>query len=111
MTGAPLPLSRWQADNLQLRDRYDEEVLVGSPDVPAAGRYSDELKGLVRECLAFLPEGRVGLGEVLARARAHLDARPEVGAGAMDVGNTGFEAQDDGGFGVGEPLVVARAGV
>jgi hypothetical protein len=45
---------------------------------PAARRYSDELKELVTNCLAFFPEGRHTPRQVLNAVNEHLKANPDL---------------------------------
>lgn len=104
MGHGPLPLSANQEPNRELDDMYAEQVLVGSRSWPAAQRYGEELKSLVKECLKWEKIERPGAREVLQRADAWLAANGDEALGAMDGGQSWLNLPDDGGFEVGEPF-------
>lgn len=105
-TGDPLPLSRWQHENLAFNDRYDREVLIGSGEFPAAVNYSEELKDLVRDCLRFSKDFRLSPRQVLDRVDSHLKANPGLEDRMKDVPDTLLDIEDNDGFEVGQLLVV-----
>lgn len=84
LTGETLALSKNVPYNRSLNDRYDQQVLVGT-DWPAARKYSEELKDLVRDCLRFDKEMRASLRQVLDRAEKWLRENGEEALGAMNV--------------------------
>jgi hypothetical protein len=92
-----------------LNDFYDQEVLVGSRDWPAASRYSEPLKALVRDCLKYWKEYRPTSQEILDRIEGHLAANPQLVLDAMDIAGTGLVLPDNDGFRVGEMLVAVSS--
>lgn len=105
-TGTYYPLSKPCRANTQAVDRYDTQVLTGSRDWPAASRYSNELKDVVRDCLKFYNVQRPSARQVLDRVEKHLFEHPELEIDPMDVVNTGLAMPECDGFEVGELLVV-----
>jgi hypothetical protein len=91
-----------------VQDRYDEEVLVGSDAWPAARRYSEELKTLVRDCLKYFKDNRPSAKEVLRRVDRHLDANPGLREEMADPHGTLLELPDDGAFEIGDLLIAHR---
>lgn len=99
-----LTLSTNQDENWPPRDAYDEAVLVGVM-FPAAKRYSEELKALVRRCLKFDKEDRPSAREVLGRADVWLVARPLEAERAESAEGSKLVLPEHRGFEVGELLM------
>ncbi|KAF3009851.1 hypothetical protein E8E13_010552 [Curvularia kusanoi] len=107
--GRALPLSQIHDANMEMvQDRYDQEVLVGSDAWPAARRYSEELKTLVRDCLKYFKDNRPSAKEVLRRVDRHLDANPGLREEMADPHGTLLEFPDDGAFEIGDQLIAHR---
>jgi hypothetical protein len=104
VTWDPLPVSQEQEENASLVS-FRGSILRGRDGWPAAKKYSQELKYLVADCLAFLQEGRPTPREVLDEVNKHLEANPHLQDGMADPEGTGLRFTDCDGFEIGQRLV------
>lgn len=80
-------------------------ILLGSDTWPAARKYSQELKDLVADCLAYEKEGRPTPRQLLTAVNEHLEAHPRLQDAMVDPAGTLLDFTDCTGFEIGQELV------
>ena len=83
-------------------------TLTGGPYFPAAAKYGDELKNLVRACLNFEPNDRPNLEQIYGAAEEYVEQDETAIDCIMDQDGLGLRLPDDTEFVIGKRFDLAK---